>query len=54
MYYRDTAVVLLTYDVTREESFEQAHELLQDFREKADDDALIYLVGNKADLQEER
>ena len=54
MYYRDTAVVLITYDVTREESFEQAYELLQDFREKADEAAVIYLVGCKVDLEGER
>ena len=55
IYYRNAVVVLLTYDITSEESFSEVQYWLDDFRKRAGTtSAIIYLVGNKADLESER
>jgi len=41
---------LLVYDLTRKESFFAAYKFIQNLRELAEPDCLIYLVGNKYDL----
>lgn len=44
---------LLVYDLTRRESFYAVHKFIQNLREYAEPDCVIYLVGNKYDLIQE-
>ena len=52
MFYRGAQAVFLTYDVTREETFFNAQNWLEEITEFAPENAIIYLVGNKAELEE--
>ncbi|KAM0016018.1 putative small GTP-binding protein [Helianthus debilis subsp. tardiflorus] len=50
-YYRGTCGVLLVYDVTCHETFENVTKYwLKEVRDHADSSIVIMLVGNKADL----
>ncbi|KAJ0914500.1 putative small GTP-binding protein [Helianthus annuus] len=50
-YYRGTCGVLLVYDVTRHETFENVTKYwLKEVRDHADSSIVIMLVGNKVDL----
>ena len=42
------------YDITSDISFENVQEWLHEIENNADRDVLVYLVGNRADLEEER
>jgi GTPase SAR1 family protein len=53
-YYRGADGVILTYDVTNAESFEHIEEWLADVDRFAGDGIAKLLVGNKADLKDER
>jgi len=54
-YYRNTAVTLLLYDVTRKETFDNLTRWLSDIREACNNaHMIIFIVGNKIDLTEER
>jgi len=46
--------VFLTYDITREDTFINVLEWLKEVKQNANSDILIYLLGNKAELEEER
>ncbi|KAG1374992.1 hypothetical protein G6F61_008854 [Rhizopus arrhizus] len=52
-YYRGATGILIVYDITSRSSFENArYYWLTGARECADPNAVIMLVGNKADLSE--
>lgn len=54
-YYRNTAVTLLVYDVTRRSTFENLPTWFKDIKEACNNSHMIVLVvGNKIDLQAER
>lgn len=53
-YIKDSAVALVCYDVTNRESFESVEKWIEDARDLRDDDVLLILCGNKADLGEHR
>ena len=53
-YYKGAKGVLIVYDITRKNSFENVDKWLNDFKMKSDDDAVIVIVGNKSDLINER
>jgi len=53
-YYRGADGVILTYDVTNAESFEHIEEWLSDVERFAESGIAKLLVGNKADLKDER
>ena len=53
-YYRGTAGALLTYDITRRETFEHVSDWLEDCRKYSNPNIVIMLVGNKSDLESKR
>ena len=54
IFYRGANCVFLTYDITRDETFVNAIDWLKEIQEHASPDCLVYLIGNKAELEEER
>ncbi len=53
-YYKGAKGVIIVYDICRKKSFENVDKWIDDFKSKADDDAVIILIGNKSDLDEKR
>ncbi|KAG0926552.1 hypothetical protein G6F32_013178 [Rhizopus arrhizus] len=51
-YCRDAKGVFIVYDITSPSSFENAQRWLRETRKYTDPNAVIMLVGNKADLSE--
>ncbi|KAI3710210.1 hypothetical protein L2E82_39984 [Cichorium intybus] len=49
-YYRGTVGALIVYDVTRPVTFENVERWLKELRDHTDQNIVIMLVGNKADL----
>jgi len=54
IFYRGAHCVFLTYDITRDETFVSLGDWLKEIKQHASEDVLIYLVGNKAELESER
>lgn len=52
--YRDAALIFLVFDLTKLESFEAIYELMDMVNSNAVNDPKIVLIGNKADLINER
>lgn len=52
MYYRGSAVAVVVFDITSEESFQAVKSWVVELREGTD--ALIAIAGNKADLDDKR
>ncbi|KAI3466075.1 hypothetical protein Pfo_022738 [Paulownia fortunei] len=50
-YYRGAVGALLVYDVTRHVTFENVERWLKELRDHTDQNIVIMLVGNKADLR---
>eukprot|EP01017_Pseudomicrothorax_dubius_P022922 TRINITY_DN2467_c0_g7_i1.p1 TRINITY_DN2467_c0_g7~~TRINITY_DN2467_c0_g7_i1.p1 ORF type:complete len:212 (+),score=40.97 TRINITY_DN2467_c0_g7_i1:34-669(+) len=53
-YIRDSAVAVLVYDISNRQSFENVPKWIEFVREERGSDILIALLGNKADLAENR
>ena len=54
-FLKDPNAVVIVYDITNKESFNNIqNEWLQLAKDKAPKDALYFLVGNKADLEDQR
>jgi len=53
-YIRDSSVAMIVYDTTNENSFKSVNKWVEDVREERGNDVVVMLVGNKADLQEDR
>ena len=53
-YYKGAKGVLIVYDITRKNTFDNVDKWLNDFKMKCDEDAAIIIVGNKSDLIQER
>ncbi|TVY78853.1 Ras-related protein Rab11D [Fusarium oxysporum f. sp. cubense] len=53
-YYDDAVAVMLVYDITRRQSFENAARWLDEVRKHGEPEIVIMLVGNKADLERRR
>jgi len=53
-YYREAAVALLVYDVTRRETFNHLKQWLEETRQNANAHTTIFLIGNKSDLTDKR
>jgi Ras-related protein Rab-11A len=49
-YYRGAVGALLVYDITKKQSFDNAHRWLRELRDHADSSIVIMMVGNKSDL----
>ena len=50
-YIKDSAVAIVCYDVTNAESFQSVEKWIEDARAIREDDVLLILVGNKADME---
>jgi len=50
-YYRGASGVLLIYDITKINSFNNINRWIDDIKKGCDENAVIMLVGNKADLE---
>lgn len=53
-YYRHAIGVMLVYDISERESFENLERWLVELRDHADDKIKVILVGNKSDLENKR
>lgn len=53
-YYREAAVALLVYDITRRETFLHLQSWLDETKTNAQKEITIFLLGNKADLSARR
>ena len=53
-YYRKAFGILLLFDVTKKSSFIACKNYLEEVRNNSDRQCVIYLVGNKIDLENER
>merc|ERR1712039_996861 len=53
-YIRDSAAAIVVYDVTKRTSFTGTRKWINDVRTERGSDALVALVGNKMDLDEQR
>jgi hypothetical protein len=51
---RHASGALVVYDVTKRESYVRAEKWIQELKEKAPKNIIVYLIGNKIDLVEER
>lgn len=53
-YYRDAQALLLLYDITSKSSFDNIRAWLTEIHEYAQQDVVVMLLGNKADMSNER
>ncbi|MQL91426.1 hypothetical protein Taro_024026 [Colocasia esculenta] len=54
LYYRGAAVAVVVYDITNPESFSKAQYWVKELQKHGSPDIILALVGNKADLHENR
>ena len=54
MYIRESNIILLVYDITRKESFNNIPKWFSDVLNIKSNEAIYVLVGNKIDLKDER
>eukprot|EP00262_Sarcandra_glabra_P006190 TRINITY_DN18311_c0_g1_i1.p1 TRINITY_DN18311_c0_g1~~TRINITY_DN18311_c0_g1_i1.p1 ORF type:complete len:201 (+),score=48.65 TRINITY_DN18311_c0_g1_i1:107-709(+) len=54
LYYRGAAVAVVVYDITSPDSFNKAQYWVKELQKHGSPDIVMALVGNKADLQENR
>ena len=54
MYYRNSSVAIVVYDITKKSSFDGAKSWINEISKKAGDGCLIALLANKSDLVNER
>lgn len=54
IFYRNSHCVLLTFDITIEETFLHIEDWVKEVRQNSDGDIKLYLIGNRADLDEDR
>lgn len=50
-YIKDSAVAIVCYDITNRESFISVDKWVEDARAIRDDDVMLILLGNKADME---
>ena len=53
-YYKASAVAMVVYDITKEETFSHIQTWIKDCKDLAPSTVLIALIGNKSDLEEQR
>ena len=53
-FYRNSSLAVLVYAIDNKESFVHVENWLNDLKNQANPDVRIFLVGNKADLEEDR
>ena len=50
-YIKDSAVAIVCYDITNRDSFISVDKWVEDARAIRDNDVLLILLGNKADME---
>ena len=53
-YLRDSHAIFLVYDVTNRESYDNLSGWIDYVKEHRGDDVIVFVIGNKTDLEEER
>ena len=53
-FYRNSSLAVILYSIDNRESFEHAENWLSDLKSQANPEVRIFLVGNKADLEDSR
>jgi small GTP-binding protein len=53
-YYRKAYGILLLFDITKRSSFISCKHYLEEVRLNSDKNCIIYLIGNKVDLEQQR
>eukprot|EP00347_Sterkiella_histriomuscorum_P016491 403352976 len=53
-YIKDSAVAIVVFDITSRQSFQSVDKWIEDAKNLRDDDVLLILAGNKADLADQR
>ena len=51
-YIKDSAVAIVVFDITSRQSFQSVDKWIEDAKNLRDDDVLLILAGNKADLSD--
>jgi len=54
IFYKGAQFVILTYDITRDETFANLGYWIKEIRNHAAEDVIVYLIGNKSDQEESR
>ncbi|XP_041006807.1 ras-related protein RHN1-like isoform X1 [Juglans microcarpa x Juglans regia] len=54
MYYRGAAAAVVVYDITSMDSFVRAKKWVQELQRQGNPNLIMFLVANKADLEEKR
>ncbi|CAD8197088.1 unnamed protein product [Paramecium octaurelia] len=53
-YIRDSQAAIICFDITNDKSFQNLPRWIEDVKEERGDEVLIYILGNKIDLENER
>jgi len=53
-YYKNCVCAMVVYDITNSDSFQHVRNWIEDIREHSPQTVLIFLIGNKIDLEEKR
>lgn len=53
MYYRSAQIALIVFDITRSKTLEDASKWAYELKTNGGEECLLYLVGNKSDLESE-
>ena len=53
-YYKGSHGIILIYDITNRRTFENVQQWISQIREETSQNVVIYLIGNKIDMKEER
>jgi GTPase SAR1 family protein len=51
-HFKGAGGALVVYDVTKDKTFDSLNKWIEDLKEQANEDIVIFLVGNKLDLVE--
>lgn len=54
MYYRKSILAIIVFDITSLESFNDIPKWIEELKRSADKNCIIFLIGNKCDLENER
>ena len=52
IFYRGAHCLFLTYDITRDETFDNLRSWLKEIKQHAAEDVRVYLIGNKSELED--
>lgn len=54
VFYKGAHCIFLVYDITKEDTFTRLESWMKEIRESSSANVMIYLVGNKQDMEEHR